>query len=397
MAPIDESLTVSSASDLHSSFHGNVTYSSGTHSTMILAWSEHELVISHPLVRRCCLSQFGDAFCIGNYSISRSGYLLKFHQMLRLPRKVTLQHHQMLRLPPKLTLHDTATSPNTVPATSRNAAAPATINDSHDWSCSHMKRHWQCAEQPHSPSNVSKNRACHEKWLSWLIPVTYETSFTMHGATGSILQPHQILRLPRKVALPNAHKSKRNLPKTVEASFTMRGRFNHDPNMRSFSHPLVRRGYFSQFGDAFCIGNYSMSRSGYLPKFHQMLPLPRKVTLQHHQMLRLPRTTTSPISAPATKSDPANAAPATKNDSHDWSRSHMKRHLQCAEQPHSELLTLWTVTWLSCCFTQLLLYWTVTLLNCYLTDLLLDWTVTWLNRYFTERLLLWILYIFKSP
>ncbi len=28
---------------------------------------------------------------------------------------------------------------------------------------------------------------------------------------------------------------------------------------------------------------------------------------------------------------PNNTAPATKNDSHDWSSSHMKRHLQCAE------------------------------------------------------------------
>ena len=34
---------------------------------------------------------------------------------------------------------------------------------------------------------------------------------------------------------------------------------------------------------------YRISRSGYLPKFHQMMPLPQKVTLQHHQMLRLPR------------------------------------------------------------------------------------------------------------
>ena len=34
--------------------------------------------------------------------------------------------------------------------------------------------------------------------MSWLIRITYETSFTMHGATGITLQPHQILRLPRK-------------------------------------------------------------------------------------------------------------------------------------------------------------------------------------------------------
>ena len=32
-------------------------------------------------------------------------------------------------------------------------------------------------------------------------PLTYETSFTMRGATGITLTPHQILRLPRKMNL----------------------------------------------------------------------------------------------------------------------------------------------------------------------------------------------------
>ena len=34
---------------------------------------------------------------------------------------------------------------------------------------------------------------------------------------------------------------------------------------------------------------YNVSRSGYLPKFHEMLRLPRKVTLQLHQILPLRR------------------------------------------------------------------------------------------------------------
>ena len=54
------------------------------------------------------------------------------------------------------------------PPTSPNTA-PATQDDSHDWSFSHMKRHLQCAEQ--------------------------------HGATGITLQPDQILRLQRKIAI----------------------------------------------------------------------------------------------------------------------------------------------------------------------------------------------------
>ena len=222
-------------------------------------------------------------------------------------------------------------------------AVPATQGDSHDWSSSHMKRHLQCAEQQASPSNLTKYCACHAKWLSWLICVTYGTSFTMRGAiTGITLQPHQILRLPRKSALQNL-------------SEILRERLNYDqdPNMIRpwsehelvISHPPVRRGYFSRFGDAFCIENYNISRSGYLPRFHRILRLPQKVTLQDHQMLRLPRKMTLMIdlrhiwnviyNAQSNRHHPPtspNTAPATQNDSHDWSASHMERHLQCAEQ-----------------------------------------------------------------
>ena len=79
-------------------------------------------------------------------------------------------------------------------------------------------------------------------------------------------------------------KSKRNLPKTVAASFTARGRFEHDPSMIR-TRPPVRRGYFSSLGNEFCIENYNISRSGYLSKFRR----PRKITPQDHQILRLPR------------------------------------------------------------------------------------------------------------
>ena len=69
---------------------------------IIRAWSEHEIVISHPPPRRPSSSHLGDAFCMEKYNISRSGYLSKFHQVLRLRRKVTLQLHQILRLPRKM-------------------------------------------------------------------------------------------------------------------------------------------------------------------------------------------------------------------------------------------------------------------------------------------------------
>ena len=138
------------------------------------------------------------------------------------------------------------------PSNSPNTA-PATQNDSHAWSSSHMKRHLQCAEQQVSPSNLTKYCACHTEWLACLIVVTYETSFTMRGATGVTIQPHQILRLPHRM-----------------------------------TRMLDRRHIWN------VIYNARSNRC-------------------HHP--------TSP-----------NTAPATQNDSTALSSSHMKRHLQCAEQ-----------------------------------------------------------------
>ena len=138
------------------------------------------------------------------------------------------------------------------PPTSPNTA-PATQNDSHAWSSSHMKRHLQCAEQQVSPSNLTKYCACHTEWLACLIVVTYETSFTMRGATGVTIQPHQILRLPHRM-----------------------------------TRMLDRRHIWN------VIYNARSNRC-------------------HHP--------TSP-----------NTAPATQNESTALSFSHMKRHLQCAEQ-----------------------------------------------------------------
>ena len=244
--------------------------------TMIRPWSEHDPTmkpsVRNPPRNRGSFSRPPRAFCIEKYNISRSGYHSKFYRILRLPRKVTLELHQILRLPQKMNLmidpwhkwnviynaqsnmRHCPNSPNT---------APATKNESHDWSLTQMKRYLQCAEQHASLSKLTKYCACHEKWISWLILDTNETLFTMRGATCVIVQTHQILRLPRKMNLmidpwhkwnviynarsnmrhsPNSPntapatkndrpKSQRNLLKTDETSFPMRGRSDHDPSM----------------------------------------------------------------------------------------------------------------------------------------------------------------------
>ena len=66
--------------------------------------SEHKIVISHPPLRRPDSSHLRDAFSMEKYNTSRSGYLPKCHEVLRLPRKVTLHLHQNLRLPCKMNL-----------------------------------------------------------------------------------------------------------------------------------------------------------------------------------------------------------------------------------------------------------------------------------------------------
>ena len=229
-----------------------------------------------------------------------------------------------------------ATSPNT---------APATKSDSHDWSASHMKRHLQCAEQERLPSNITKYCACHEKWLSWLIRVTYETLFAMRGATEVTLQHHQILRLPRKIL-----KLRRNFSKTAETSFTMRDRSDHDPRMiRAWNHQsatgLATEVTCRARHEHFLLRNKAFRAPAIIPNFTKCCTCHEewhcnftkycashanwlsglirvtyetsctmrgatKVTLQHHQI----------------------PAPATQTDSHDWSASHMKPYLQCAEQ-----------------------------------------------------------------
>ena len=180
-----------------------------------------------------------------------TGVIHQRHQVLRLPRKMprTINPHDTWNViyNARNNRHHPSTSPN---------AVPATKNDSHHWSSWHMKRHLQCAEKQASPSNLTKYCACHAKWLSWLMSVTHDTSFTMRGATDLILQHHQVLRLPRKM-----------------------------------TRIIYPRDIWNVI--------YNARRN------------------RHH-----------PPTSP-------NTAPATQNDSHDWSSSHMKRHLQCAEQQAS--------------------------------------------------------------
>ena len=136
--------------------------------------------------------------------------------------------------------------------------APATKNESHDCSLSHMKRYIYIAQ-----SNM-----CHSRNSPNTAPATKN----------------------------DRPKSQRNLLKTAETSFTMRG-WSERP--RLLFTPTASSLYWK---------------------------------IQHFA-LRL-SFQISPNAAPAAKSDTwtsPSTAPATQNNSHDQSSSHRKRYLQCAD------------------------------------------------------------------
>ena len=187
-----------------------------------------------------------------------TGVTIQPRQMLRLSRRKThmLNPHHISNL--IYNARSNRCHPPTWPNT-----APTTKSDTHSSSSWHMKPHLQCAEQQVSQSNLTKYCTCHAERLTYLVLITYETSFTVRGATGVTIQPHQMLRLSRrKTHMLNPHhisnliynarsnrchpptspnaapatkndtaKFQRKCSKTGETSFPMRGRSENDPRM----------------------------------------------------------------------------------------------------------------------------------------------------------------------
>ena len=227
----------------------------------IRPWSENEFtVIRNPPRNRGYFSGPPRAFCIEKYNISRSGYHSKFHRILRLPRKVTLQLHRILRLPRKMTV----------------------------------------------------------MILSWLILVTYETLFTMRGTTGGILQHHQILRLPRKMTLQHFKEISR---KQLKRHFQC----GADPRMiraTSEQHPsrkpsaatrLATEVIFQDHHEHFVLKNTTFRAPAIIPNFTEYCACHEKWHFNFTEYC-------------------ACHAKWLSWYCHDWSSSHMKRYLQCAEQ-----------------------------------------------------------------
>ena len=212
-----------------------------------------------------------------------------------------------------------------------------------------MKPHFQCAEQQVSRSNLTKYCACHAERLTYLVFITYETSFTMRGAIAVTIQPHQILRLSRKIALRNFWQ---NLWKQMKRHFQC----GDDPRMiRPWSEndPRMIRPWKRKPQPASQVRLlFELPRTIFYCKIQRFEP---NLTFKHSPSAApatksntwpspntapttKSNTWTSPNTAPTTKSNTwtsPSTAPATKSDTHSSSSWHMKPHLQCAEQPMS--------------------------------------------------------------
>ena len=259
------------------------------------------------------------------------------------------------------------------------------------------------------------------------VVATHETSFTVRGATGVILQSHQIPCLPRQLTLMidpphirnvvyNARSNRTHPPNHEKLTLMIDPRHiikrhlqpspdtapatKNDSDDRSSSYmqrhlqcakeqnsPSNVTKYFAcheKWLSCNVIYNAQGNRT-HLPKspnsvpreLHEIVHLPRKVAVEPHQIVHLPRsdTRTSP-----------NCAPATKSDAWTSRNSHLPRKVTLQLHQIMHLPDTWTIAWLSYCLILLLLDSTITWLYFYLTLLWLDPTMTWL--YYCLALLL---------
>ena len=195
--------------------------------TIIRPWSEHETVSPQPASQPRLFFQLTTRIFYCRTQRFATNLTFKHSPSAAPATKSATWTSQSIS---PATKSDTSTSPSTAPATksdtwtSPNAAlatqsdtwtspsaAPATKSDT--WTLPNT-----------APATKSDTRTS-PSTLDCLILLTYETSFTMRGATGVPIQPHQILRLPRKMTLQHFRENfrKRMIP--------MRGRSENDPTM----------------------------------------------------------------------------------------------------------------------------------------------------------------------
>ena len=232
-----------------------------------------------------------------------------------------IQHFASLPSP-KMSRSDAPVTPAR-PPTFPNTA-PATQNEYHPWSASHMKRHFQCVEQVKWPGNLTKYCACHEILK---LKISAETPWML---------PPIERRFDDNPTIIRTH------PNTKSSSRTRRFGDLTRPSLETILYCKIQ--------------HFSLRLS---PKMSRSAA---PVTKSHPP--------TSPNTASATQNDPPtspNTAPATQNQCH---------------QLLYESITLRIYY-----FTNLWLYETITLRIHHFTNLLLNESITLRIYYFTHLLL----------
>ena len=195
------------------------------------------------------------------------------------------------------------------PPTSPNTA-PATQNDCHDWSSSHMKRYLQCAEQQVASSNITKYCACHAKWFSKISETFLQNRWNVNYNARPI-----------------------------------REWFELDPSWKpSSATRLATEVTFQDHHEHFVLKNTTFRAPAIIPNFTEYCACHEKWHFNFTEycachakwlaslILITCHTSFTMRSATALTLRPHYTAPATQNETHDWSAWHMKRYLQCAEQ-----------------------------------------------------------------
>ena len=137
-----------------------------------------------------------------------------------------------------------------------------------------------------------------------MICVTYESSFPMRGASKVSLQPHQILRLPRKM---NVIDDLRHIWKLISNAWSKSSHPPTSPNIAPATQNECQEWFASHMKPHFqCVA------SKVTPQPHQILHLPHKINvisdLRHiwnvmsNARSQSSHPPTSPNNAPATKS-----------------------------------------------------------------------------------------------
>ena len=238
-----------------------------------------------------------------------TGVTIQPHQILRLPRKMT----RLLYRPHIWNVISNARSNRCHHPTSPNTA-PATKNDSTALSSSHMKPHFQCAEQQVSRSNLTKYCACHEKWHCKISKKISKNRWNVISNAGPIRawsehdptmirewkrkpqpasQPRLLFDLTTSIFYCKIQRFAPNL--TFKPSPSTAPATKSDAWTSPSTAPATKSDTWTSPSTAPATKSAtwtSPSTRKVTLELHQVLRLPRKVTLERHQVLRLPRKVT---------------------------------------------------------------------------------------------------------